>query len=132
MSPASRPVGPEVGADETHMSAAHSCLRPLQVESRCHRSAQGTLNRIKADLEHLLWYDHANIADLSGHRLGAWLANRPCSVKGRGVIWPQREMLGLLAALPPVADTGGRKDEAADLPDNVVSLRDYRRPEPDA
>ncbi len=63
------------GANDVQLEAAEQALRPLQVDTNCNRSVQGTLNRIKGDIEHLLWYDQANIADLSGYRLGAWLAN---------------------------------------------------------
>ena len=57
------------GANDVQLEAAEQALRPLQVDTNCNRSVQGTLNRIKGDIEHLLWYDQANIADLSGYRL---------------------------------------------------------------
>lgn len=87
------------GAEDQHMNAAHQYLRRIQVDTQCDRSVQGTLNRTKGDVEHVLWYDQANIAELSGYRLGAWLADRPCTVKGKTVIWPQKEMLALLGQL---------------------------------
>lgn len=87
------------GASEEQMEVVQQALRPLQLDTDCNRSVQGTLNRMKSDLEHLLWYDQANIADLSGCRLGAWLADSPRNVKGRGSLWPQREMLALLDRL---------------------------------
>lgn len=87
------------GATEAQMEAAQQALRPLQVDTDCSRSVQGTLNRMKGDIEHLLWYDQANIAELSGYRLGAWLADRPCNVKDRGCVWPQKEMLALLSRM---------------------------------
>lgn len=92
------------GATEAQMGAAHQFLRPLQVGTDCNRSVQGTLNRMKSDIEHFLWYDQANIAELSGYRLGAWLADRPCGVKGRGFLWPQKEMLSLLERLANTGD----------------------------
>jgi hypothetical protein len=42
--------------------------------------------------------DHGvSVADITGYRVGAWLADRPCTVKGiKGCIWPQRAMHELL------------------------------------
>lgn len=111
------------GADDALMDAAHRYLRPLQVDSRCNRSVQGTLNQMKQDVEHIVCYDNLNVADMLGYSLGAMLADRPCGVKGRGYVWPQREMFALLAALPGAprpAESGGQ------TPDNVVQLADYR------
>ncbi|PUA30220.1 MAG: hypothetical protein B0W54_06825 [Cellvibrio sp. 79] len=87
------------GAEDNHMTAAHTYLRPLQFNTQCNRSVQGTLNRAKGDVEHSLWYNQTKIAELSGYRLGAWLADRPCTVNGKTVIWPQKEMLMLLSQL---------------------------------
>ncbi len=81
------------------MSVAHKHLCPLQVDTQCSRSEQGTLNRMKDEIEHLLWYDRVNIVELSGYRIGAWLADTPRTVKGKGFLWPQKEMLGLLDRL---------------------------------
>lgn len=92
------------GAEDQYMNAAHQYLRPIRVDTQCDRSVQGTLNRTKGDVEHSLWYNQTNIAEMTGYRLGAWLADRPCTVKGKTVIWPQKEMLALLAQ-PPLADT---------------------------
>lgn len=85
------------GADERILDAAQRLLGPLQVDTRCNRSVQGTLNRMKLELEHILWFDQVDIAELTGYRLGAWLADRPCGVKGQGWLWPQREMIALLS-----------------------------------
>lgn len=95
------------GADDAQMKTAHAYLRPLQVDTQCSRSEQGTLNRMKDELEHLLWYDKVNIAGLSGYRTGAWLADTPRTVKGKGYLWPQKEMLNLLGRLAKSMDYGG-------------------------
>jgi hypothetical protein len=83
------------GAEEAQMNAAHNHLRPLQVDTQCNRSAQGTLNQMKFEIECYL-ADGVNIADMTGYRLGAWLADTPRSVKGQGYLWPNKEMLSLL------------------------------------
>jgi hypothetical protein len=85
------------GAEDMHMNTAHQYLRPLQIDTQCDRSVQGTLNRARGDVEHSLEYNQTNIAELSGYRLGAWLADRPCTVKSKTVLWPQQEMLALLS-----------------------------------
>lgn len=94
-------------ATEAQLEAAQQALRPLQVDTDCNRSVQGTLNRMKGEIEHLLWYDQANIAELSGYRVGAWLADTPRNVKDRGSLWPKKEMFALLDRL---ANTGNRGD----------------------
>lgn len=87
------------GATDAQLEAAEKALSPLQVDTNCNRSVQGTLNRMKGNIEHLLWYDQADIAKLCGYSLGAWLAERPSNIKNQGYIWPQEEMLALLDRL---------------------------------
>ncbi|AVT60967.1 DUF6933 domain-containing protein [Pectobacterium versatile] len=87
------------GADEDQLNAAQHYLRPLQVDTQCSRSVQGTLNQMKGDIEHAVWFDNLKVAELSGYSLGQSLADRPCSVKDRGYLWPQKEMLSLLSQL---------------------------------
>lgn len=84
-------------ANEQQLAAAHSLLRPLRFDRQTNRSAQGTLNIMKRDFESMLYYDRVNVMDLSPSRAAAWLADRPCSAKGRGYIFPVREMLALLS-----------------------------------
>ncbi|MCW2478602.1 DUF6933 domain-containing protein [Candidatus Symbiopectobacterium sp. NZEC135] len=92
------------GADEKQIQAAQTYLRPIQVDTKVNRSVQGTLNQMKRDIEHLLWFENVKIAELSGYSLGQWLADRPCSVKGQGHLWPQQAMLTLLSRMAgPVA-----------------------------
>lgn len=111
------------GAGDSLIEAAHRHVAPLVVDTSSDRSVQATLHRMKEEIEHLLWYEHANIADLSGYRLGAWLAHTPRSVRGRTYLWPDKEMLKLLQGLqenPAAPETSG------ELPDNVVSMEDFR------
>ncbi len=52
---------------------------------------------MKGDIEHRLWYDNIAIQDLSAHRTGAWLADRPCNMKGsKAYVFPDKAMLALL------------------------------------
>lgn len=93
-------------ATDAQLEAAQHALRPLQMDSHCNRSVQGTLNRMKDEIEHLLWHDQANITELSGYRVGAWLADSPRNVKGQGSLWPKKEMLALLDRLANTANSG--------------------------
>ncbi|MGB1290732.1 MAG: DUF6933 domain-containing protein [Pseudoalteromonas sp.] len=95
----------KVGANEDHMQAAQALLAPVSICKSNDRSVQGTLNQMSGDIEHMLWYDNAQIIDCSPYKTAAWLANRPCSVKSREVgaakskkvtIWPVEAMLKLL------------------------------------
>jgi hypothetical protein len=101
----------KVGAEEAQMNAAQKYLRPLQVEIGCNRSALGTLNQMKFEIECYVAHDGVNIAEMTGYRLGAWLADTPRSVKGRGYLWPNKEMLSLLAGL---ANNNGKTEAAND------------------
>lgn len=119
------------GADDHHLDTAHRYLRPFVVGTQIDRSVLGTLNRMKGDVEHLLWYDNVNIAELTGYRLGAWLADMPWTAKGRGYLHPQKEMLGLLDSLSGAALsrhdlTGNKVDAEEELPANVVSMQAFR------
>lgn len=85
------------GANQAQLDTAASALTPLQCDTACNRSVQGTLNYMKQDLEHMLWYDGASITDLSPYRASLWLADRPCNVKGsKDYVWPLKAMLALL------------------------------------
>ena len=84
------------GAEEHHLDVVHKLLRPLQVDSICDRSVQGTLNRIKGDIESMLWHEQVNLAEITGYSVGAWLADSPSSVRGQGYLHPKKEMLQLL------------------------------------
>lgn len=87
----------KVGAEDHHMKAAEKLLSPLTCDNDCNRSVQGTLNQMGQDLGHMLDYDNASVTDLSPYRTGAWLADRPCMMKGScDCLWPVRAMLELL------------------------------------
>lgn len=86
-------------ADELQMNTARGLLRPLQVDSQCNRSVQGTMNRMAFEIENMLVYKGINVAEITGYRIGAHMADAPYSVKGRGYLWPQSDMLALLTRL---------------------------------
>ncbi len=84
------------GANQDQLNTAQRHLRPFQIDTQCNRSVQATLNRMGQDLEYVLQYDNINVGEITGYRQGVWLAQSPRSVKGRGVLWPQKAMLTLL------------------------------------
>lgn len=83
----------QTGADAALMELAHAQLGPLVCDSACNRSVQGTLNHLGQDIEHLLWYEDAEVMDLSPYRVGAMLAGRPCRGKDLGgYVFPAKAM----------------------------------------
>lgn len=87
----------KVGAKDRHMKAAEKLLTPLICDNDCNRSVQGTLNQMGQDLGFMLEYDQALVTEISPYKTGAWLADRPCTMKGvRDCIWPGRAILELL------------------------------------
>ncbi|MCV6587586.1 MAG: hypothetical protein OIF57_00965 [Marinobacterium sp.] len=87
----------KTGCNEQQLNHAAELLQRLLIDNDCNRSVQGTMNQMKGDLEHLIAYDGLNIADCSGYRIGAWLSDRPCTVKGqKDCIWPIKAMQALL------------------------------------
>lgn len=86
----------KAGANDAQMEAASGALGPLVCDTECDRSVQGTMNQMKQDLEHLIWHDNLSITDLAPYGTGVWLAERPCTVKGKDFIWPKKAMLELL------------------------------------
>jgi hypothetical protein len=121
------------GANDQQLNAIHQHLAPLQIDTTRDRSVQGTMNRMKGDIEHQLWYDRVDINGVSAAGTSVWLAERPCNVKGqKDCLWPQQAMLALLERLAmnapriselSVASTiSGGADSAA----NVINMEDYR------
>ncbi len=115
----------KAGANETQMTAAANALGTLRFDNDCNRSVQGTMNQMAGDIENMLWYDNAELGDISAYRTGVWLADRPCTVKGvKDCVWPDKAMLALLDRIAesalPESDIG-KSDN-----DNVVPLDRYR------
>ena len=85
------------GANQAQLDAAARSLAPLQCDTLRDRSVQGTLNQMKQDVEHMLWYDRLPIENLGPYSTGVWLAERPCGVRGgKDYVWPMKAMLALL------------------------------------
>jgi hypothetical protein len=106
----------KLDASETQLDTAAALLAPCRFDSDCNRSVQGTMNRMAGDLEHMLWIEEARLEDICSYATGAWLADRPCTVKGqKDWIRPDRAMLALL----------NRVANAVPAKQNVVQLADY-------
>jgi hypothetical protein len=87
------------GANDEQMQAAVMQLQHLCFDTQCDRSVQGSLNRMKADLEHLLWCDNIEVMELSAYRTSVWLSERPSMLKGmksNECLWPIKAMAALL------------------------------------
>ena len=86
------------GANEQQMDTAHSLIEKVEIDTNCNRSVQGTLNQMVQYAKHMFVYDNVDVTQITGHRLGAHLADTPCTVKGRkDTVWPKSEMLALLS-----------------------------------
>jgi hypothetical protein len=122
----------KVGANEQQMEAAVNLLRPLQIDSVCNRSEQGTLNRMKSDIERMLNYDDVSVTELSAYRTGVWLAERPTKIKGqKDYIWPQKARLALLdtpnSNQPLLSEYSTASKQNSTLPKNVIKLANYKK-----
>ncbi len=105
-----------LNASQSQLDAAASLLAPCCFDTNCDRSVQGTMNQMAGDFERMLWIEEARLEDICSYSTGAWLADRPCTVKGqKDCIWPDRAMLALL----------NRVGNTAPAKHNVVQLGDY-------
>ena len=92
----------KLDANQQQLDIAAALLAPCRFDTDCNRSVQGTMNRMKGDIEHMLCYDNARLDDISSYHAGVWLADRPCTVKGvKDCIWPKEAMLKLLSQSSP-------------------------------
>lgn len=88
------------GGNEQQMEMAHSLLERIAIDTDCNRSVQGTQNQMIQTVQHLIYYDDIDITEITGHRVGAYLADTPCTAKGRTeTLWPKRDMLTLLSSI---------------------------------
>ena len=87
-----------LGMPSEVVNEAANHIAPLRFDHTLDRSVMGTLNQITADLEHQLWYERQAINDLLPYSTSAWLADRPCRVKGeKDCIWPVDAMRKIVA-----------------------------------
>lgn len=87
------------GANDEQMRAVVMQLQDLCFDTQCDRSVQGSLNRIKADVEHTLWCNNADVMELSAPRLSVALSHRPSMLKGmksNECLWPIKAMAALV------------------------------------
>ena len=91
----------KTGADDDLMDRANAALTPFHCDNDCDRSVQGTMNQMAQDLDFAFTHQGVPITEITGYRQGAWLADRPCTVKGhKDCIWPLRTMRELLSSRP--------------------------------
>lgn len=86
------------GAEEKHMDVAHKLLRPLQVDAATDRSVQAHLNQMKFEVECLLEDEPVNLAEMTGYSIGVYLSKALRTIKGKGFVRPDQEMLRLMDA----------------------------------
>lgn len=88
------------GATNEQLETASSHILLLQIDAQTDRSVQATMNHMIQEIEYMIWYEQVNVVDITGYRVGAKLADRPCSVgKQKEFKWPKRDMLALLDRL---------------------------------
>jgi hypothetical protein len=88
----------KIDANQQQLEKVGELLQPCSFTTDTDRSVLATMNQMKSDLEHLLWYDKVMVDDLSPYKTAAWLADRPCNVKGqKETVWPKQAILQLLS-----------------------------------
>ncbi len=120
----------KAGAQDELMQAAAKNLGPLQFDNECNRSVQGTMNQMAGDIEHTLMHNNFSLEDIGAYRTGAWLADRPCKIKGvKDHIRPDKAMLALLEELATGLEGDPESAPKQDYEEhqNVVSLDKYRK-----
>lgn len=125
------------GATQEQLDTAAALLQPLAFVGGTDRSVLGTLNQLGQDIDHIIYFDSLNVADIAGYAVSAWLADRPCHVKGqKDCIWPKDAFLDLLDRLSVEADLNSSLTDdqrsLSDSPtepiaDNVVMLDRFRQ-----
>lgn len=111
----------KLGASNTQMETAAKALHPLQIDTACDRSVQGTMTQMAGEIEHIIWNADVALDDVSANGVGVRMADRPTKIKGtKDHIWPEKEMFTLLDSMT--------SSEASHEPksDNVVLLDSFR------
>lgn len=119
----------KIGADQTMMERAGPLLQALCFDTECNRSIQGTMNQMKGDIEHMLRFDNVKVEDLSPYRVAAWLADRPCNIKGqKGCVWPIQVMAKLLGgSIGSMQDIKHRKAAEKGAVAEIIVLDQFRK-----
>ena len=102
-------------ATQEQLDTAAALLQPLSFEGGTDRSILGTMNQIGQDLEHTIYFDSINVADMTGYQMSAWLAERPCTVKSqKEFILPKQAFLDFIDEIYPGNKSGrapGRSEQ---------------------
>ncbi|WGL15203.1 hypothetical protein PVT68_10495 [Microbulbifer bruguierae] len=116
-------------ASQVQLDTVAAHLSRLSFDSDCDRSVQGTMNQMAQDAEYSLYHHGVHVAEITGHRLAAWLADRPCTVKGRkNAVWPVKAFLQLLDGLPrAIQSPVPVLQRETVLPGNIVNLLEFRK-----
>lgn len=120
-------------ATEKQRITAAALLQPLAFVGGTDRSVLGTLNQLGQDIDHIIYFDSLNVAEMAGYAVSVWLADRPSNVKGqKDCIWPKDAFLELLDNLSGEVDlNSSQKDDQRALSeataDNVVMLDRFRQ-----
>lgn len=121
------------GATQEQLDTAAALLQPLAFVGGTDRSVLGTLNQLGQDIDHIIYFDSLNVAEMAGYAVSAWLADRPCHVKGhKDYIWPRDAFLELLDRLSGEVDLNGSQTDdqqslSEPIADNVVMLDRFRQ-----
>tara|TARA_B100001250_G_scaffold196790_1_gene169042 strand:- start:1210 stop:1857 length:648 start_codon:yes stop_codon:yes gene_type:complete len=125
------------GATQEQLDTAAALLQPLAFVGGTDRSVLGTLNQLGQDIDHILYFDSLNVAEMAGYALSASLADRPCHVKGqKDYIWPKDAFLELLDRLSCEVDLNSSQTDdqrahsdspSEPIADNVVMLDRFRQ-----
>lgn len=81
---------------------ASKYLTPLEFDTQCDRSVQGTLRVAAMELEAQTW-DGSDIMEIGQYSVSAWLTEQPRStrdLKESRYLWPNKEMQKLLEQFP--------------------------------
>jgi hypothetical protein len=87
----------KTGAEDELMDAAAAQLAPLMIENTVNRSVLGTINQMVQHIQFAIEDGDVTIAEITGYRIGAWLADTPWFAKSvKGAIWLPMRWLSLL------------------------------------
>ncbi len=119
----------KTGADHAMMESVEPLLQALCLDTECNRSVQGTMNQMKGDIEHRLWFDNVKLEDLSPYRVAAWLADRPCTIKGqKDCVWPIQAMAELLGGtIEPMRSIKHKKAVESVACAEIIELDRFRK-----
>ena len=119
----------KIGADDAIMNRAGALLQPLRFDTDCNRSVQGTMNQMAGDIEYSLSYRDMKIQDISPYRISAWLADRPCNIKGKkDCVWPIKAMRELLGAcVEPKKPIEAKQETGANYGAEIIQLSRFRK-----